>query len=160
MSKYQVIVGRYEPMLLHKLGGGPVPAKIDTGAYRSAIHSSNIRVVTHKDGTKVLKATLLDHPTCAHAIEAEFTKFEKVEVTNSFGDKESRYEVDIRVKLGPKVATTRFTLADRSRSAFPILVGRKLLKGRFVVDVSHGGRVKRTAIAKHFKGDLPEDFEV
>jgi len=29
-----------------------------------------------------------------------------------------------------------FTLADRSKNNFPVLIGRKTLKGKFLVDVS------------------------
>lgn len=157
MASYPVIIGRSEVLEIVDKGDG-IPAKIDTGAYRSAIHSSNIRVVTKKDGTKILKATVLGHPVYKESFDMEFTSFEKVVVTNSFGQQEPRYEVRIRVKLGPKVVSTLFTLADRSKNFFPILVGRKLLKRRFIVDVSNSGLVNRTEIKKSFKGLLPDDF--
>lgn len=157
MASYPVIIGRSESIELVDLGGN-IPAKIDTGAYRSAIHSSNIRVVKQKDGTKVLKATVMGHQIYPEAFDMEFTDFEKVVVTNSFGQQEPRYEVSIRVKLGPKIVTTAFTLADRSKNFFPILVGRKLLKRRFFVDVSNSGIVNRAQLKQQFNGLLPDDF--
>lgn len=157
MSKYPVIIGRSETIDIVGHANG-IPAKIDTGAFRSAIHGSNIRVVKRKDGSQVLKADLLGHPLSKTTIPMEFDRFEKVVVTNSFGHKESRYEVRLRVKLGPKVVTTLFTLADRSNNFFPILVGRKLLKRRYFVDSSQSGLSNRAELKKTFKGDLPDDF--
>lgn len=142
MSKFQVIIGRSEKLSFPEFVLN-VPAKIDSGAYRSSIHAKSIKL-TKKGGKEVLKVELLGHPTSPVVYEQEFTEFEKVSVTNSFGQEETRYEVKLKTKLGSKVFTTSFTLADRSNNLFPILVGRKLLKGRYVIDVAKTGvdRVK------------------
>lgn len=157
MSKYPVIIGRSETIDIVGCASG-VPAKIDTGAFRSAIHSSEIKVTKNKNGVEVLTAKLLGHPLAKKSTRMEFERFDTVVVTNSFGHKEQRYEVRLRVKLGPKVVTTLFTLADRSNNFFPILVGRKLLKRRYIVDSSQSGLSNRAQLKKTFKGDLPDDF--
>lgn len=134
MAKFQVIIGRAETLdLVGRVFN--VPAKVDTGAFRSSIHATNVRL-EKRDGVKVLACDLLGHPCYPEAHPFETKTFNQVQITNSFGQEETRYEVNIRIKLGPKIVTTSFTLADRSKNLFPILIGRKLLKGRYIVDVS------------------------
>ncbi len=156
MSKYNVIIGRTEQLDIPGVVLN-VPAKIDTGAYRSAIHCKNIKLAS-KNGEKLLKVELLGHPCSPVVYPMEFQEFEKAMVTNSFGHEEERYEVRLRVKLGPKVFTTSFTLADRSNNLFPVLVGRKMLKNRFIVDVSKAG-VDRIKLKKDFGIKTPLDEE-
>jgi len=156
MSKYQVVISRNETIDLVGLVEG-VPAKVDTGAFRSAIHATNVKV-EKRDGRNALTCTLLGHRTSPQSYPFETTKFSKVSVTNSFGREEKRYEVQLRVKLGAKVFNTSFTLADRSKNLFPVLIGRKLLKGRFMVDVSTS-RINRLMLKKQFGVQLPDDEE-
>lgn len=157
MTKHPAIIGRSESIDIIKAGSN-IPAKIDTGAFWSAIHSSNVRIVKNKDGRQVLKATLLGHPLHPEAYDMEFADFENLVITNSFGQQENRYGVKLRVKLGPKVVTTVFTLADRSKNFFPILVGRTLLKRRFLVDVATSGIANRAQMKRKFKGLMPDDL--
>ena len=42
----------------------------------------------------------------------------------------------MRVALGSVEEVIEVTLTDRAKYTFPLLVGRNLLKGRFLVDVS------------------------
>lgn len=156
MTKYQVVIGRTEKIdLIDRFLG--IPAKVDTGAYRSSIHARNIKVTT-KNGAKTLSCDLLGHPCSPESVKFETTKFTRVSVTSSFGAEEKRYEIVLKVKVGPKVFNTSFTLADRSNNLFPILIGRKLLKGRFMVDVSKSG-VDRTALKKGSGVKWPTDEE-
>ena len=135
--KYRLLIGRNEPVMLYEHDPElQVPAKVDTGAYRSAIHCTDIKLVTRKDGTKKVKGILLKGHPCAFGKEFPFetTQFERVRVANSFGHTEYRYEIKLRIKIGPLVFINTFTLADRSKKLFPILLGRKALKNRFQVD--------------------------
>lgn len=147
MSKFQVIIGRSEKLSFPEFVLN-VPAKIDSGAYRSSIHAKSVKL-TKKSGVQVLKVELLGHPCSPVVYPMEFTEFDTVSITNSFGQEETRYEVKLKVKLGSKVFTSSFTLADRSNNLFPILVGRKFLKGRFVIDVSKTG-VDRVKLKQEF----------
>ena len=83
MSKYLMILGRSEPISFPKLNIEDVPAKIDTGAYRSAIHCTKAKVVTQEDGTEILRFTLLNNHPCAVASEViETPNFSRVVVAN------------------------------------------------------------------------------
>lgn len=159
MAKFLVIIGRAEKM---DLAGRctSIPAKIDTGAFRSSIHATDIKVEKHGK-SEVLTCNLLGHPVYPEKCAFETKNFRKVSITNSFGHEEERYEVNIRIKLGPKVVQTSFTLADRSGNLFPILVGRKLIKGRYIVDVSMANidrRIlkKRAGLSKLDEEDLEQ----
>jgi len=153
---HKIIIGRSEamsfvdPAILH------VPAKTDTGAYRSAIHASDIFI--DKEG--FLNFTLFgNHPIFNNiAIKSKTNKFQEVFVANSFGHREARYEVKLKVKLGPKVFFATFSLADRSKKIYPILLGRKLLNGRFLVD-SDKSSVNRLELKEKYSIKMPGDEE-
>ncbi len=153
---HKVIIGRSEVLTFVGSEAINVPAKTDTGAFRSAVHASNITVDEHD----VLSFDLLGgHPVCgamAHRVEAE--EYKKVWVANSFGEREERFEVKLKVKLGPKVFHARFTLADRSKKIYPILLGRKLLNHRFLVDSSETS-LDRVTLKQQYGIEFPNDEE-
>jgi hypothetical protein len=134
-----------------------IPAKVDTGAYRSAVHADNIRL---SDDGKTLHFRLLGgHPVCgALATEMSATDFKTVFIANSFGEREERFEVKLKVKLGPKIFPATFSLADRSKKIYPILLGRKMLNNRFLVDTSHA-QIDRVELKKKYDIVFPADEE-
>lgn len=154
---HKVIIGRSE--LLHFLDESiaDIPAKVDTGAYRSAVHASDIKLL---DDGKTLSFRLLgDHPVCGSlAVTLTTQKFTKVSVENSFGHREERYEVKLRVKLGPKIFTAAFSLADRSKKIYPILLGRKMLNNRFLVDTAYS-QIDRVELKERYGILFPLDEE-
>jgi hypothetical protein len=134
VANFPSIIGRSE--LLEFVDQSiKVPAKIDTGAYRSALHFKSAEEVD-RDGKRVLKVELLGHPSFPGTFLLELPEYELVSVKNSFGVREVRYKIRLKVKLGSKVFWSSFTLADRSNNLMPVLIGRELLYDRFVVDVS------------------------
>ena len=153
---HKVIIGRSEELSFVDVGVNNIPAKTDTGAYRSAVHASNIKL--NKDGQ--LSFLLLgNHPVCgALATEITTDKFKEVKIANSFGHEEKRYEVRLRVKLGPKIFIAQFTLADRSKKIYPILLGRKLLNHRFLVDSAESS-LNRVELKKKYGIKFPKDEE-
>jgi hypothetical protein len=57
-------------------------------------------------------------------------------IRNSFGVAELRYVIELRLVLFGEIIQTEFSLADRQQLRFPVLLGRRLLRNRFVVDVA------------------------
>lgn len=153
---HKVIIGRSELLSFVGTDAVNVPAKTDTGAYRSAVHATNIQLSEHN----VLSFDLLGgHPVCgpmAHRVVAE--EYKKVWIANSFGEREERFEVKLKVKLGPKVFHAHFTLADRSKKIYPILLGRKLLNHRFLVDSAETS-LNRVDLKKRYGIEFPNDEE-
>lgn len=155
---HKVVIGRAE--LLHFLDFeiADIPAKTDSGAYRSAIHAANVQLI--ENDTKLKFDILGGHPVCGSLTQTIIAdKFKKVGVANSFGHREDRYEVWLRVKLGPRVFKASFTLADRSKKIYPILLGRKLLNGRFVIDTDKTS-VNRIELKKEYGIEMPADEEL
>jgi hypothetical protein len=156
LSKHSVIIGRAEYVDIKDVVLN-VPAKIDTGAFRSSVHCSDV-FVSEKDGKPVLKVKLLGHPVSPVIYDLVFEEYEEVEVTNSFGHAEKRFEVKLKLKIGSKVFTTSCTLADRRNNLFPVLIGREALRKRFVVDVSQSS-VDRVKLKKEYGIKHPLDRE-
>jgi len=155
MSKYQTIIGRFEYVDINKVPR-PIPAKIDTGAFRSSIHVSDIEEVTVK-GKRALKFTVLGHPGHLDSAKVTTRKFNQVQVKSSNGHESTRYEVKLRIRLGYKNFITSFTLADRSSNAFPILIGRDALRNRFLVDVTKVGVKRAELIAALIESQLDQE---
>ena len=59
-------------------------------------------------------------------------------VASSNGAVQRRYAVRLLVKIKGKKIRGYFTLADRSQQAYPVLIGRNILRGKFLVDVESG----------------------
>jgi hypothetical protein len=151
MKKYPVVIGRFEHIdVVGKLEN--IPAKIDTGAYRSSIHASDIQVVK-KQYKEILRFTLLGHPVFRRKRTLETRTFRKLKIKSSNGHVSERYEIMLKVRLGYKVFTTPFTLASRDENVFPVLVGRKAMNKRFLVDPDRAGmsriELKLAAVKVH-----------
>ncbi len=125
------IIGGSDRIDLPDYGLENIQARIDSGAKSSSIHASYIREVKKGD-TTVLKFCLLGN----RKLHFEATEFTKRRVKSSNGHIQERYLVKMRIVLFGRKFKTDFTLAQRKEMKYPILLGRKLLKGKFVVDVA------------------------
>lgn len=114
-------------------GINKIPAKIDTGADTSAIWASHVDM--GPDG--ILSFVLFDEKSPFYTGKTiTTTDYLARSVRSSHGDTQIRYRVKLPIMLGGETFTTTFTLANRSRNNFPILIGRHTLENRFLVDVS------------------------
>jgi hypothetical protein len=128
-----------------------IPAKIDTGADSSSLWASNI-VVT-KNG--VLKFTLFAEGSKYYTGEVIKRKaFRAAVVRSSNGHEQIRYRTEIPVKIAGKRVRVGFYLSDRSANDFPILLGRRTLNKKFLVDVS----VKEYKTAPKIKRGIYEEL--
>lgn len=135
MAIYKTIIGRAETINFPARMLQGIPAKTDTGAYLSAVHATDIQEITKPNGKKVLKFNLLnDHSSVDSSREIQVSSYSKKVVENSFGHRQERYVVKLKVAIAGKTFRTDFGLTDRSKKAFPILLGRTLINKRFIVD--------------------------
>lgn len=134
--KDKLIIGRTDLADFPKLGLEAIPVKIDTGAYTSSIHCRDIKVVS-KGGKDVLTFILLDpsHPQFEAEVFSTDTFREKV-VKSSNGQSETRFLIKTNIRLFGKKYAISLTLSERGEMRFPILIGRKFLMGKFIVDPS------------------------
>lgn len=126
------IIGRKSYIEFPLQGISGVPAKIDTGADSSAIWASDI---VEKDGKLSFKLFDITSPLYTGK-EIQLKQYKLISVKNSFGKAEFRYKVTMTAIIEGKKMNVRFTLADRSNSSQPVLIGRRTLKGKFIVDVT------------------------
>ena len=127
-------IGRAEVISFPEQGLENVPARIDTGAKTSSVWASHIKL---EDGK--LTAVLFGEGNAAYTGDPiTFTEFGVAVVANSTGHVQERYKVRMLVKLRGKKIRAWFTLADRSTQVYPVLIGRNVLLGKFIVDVKIG----------------------
>lgn len=129
-------IGRIEKVNLVDLGFLNLDSKIDSGASTSALHAQNIRKVKQDDKYYV-KFRMLDksHPAYEdNDIILPLYRTKLVKSSNGFTQK--RYSIQTRMKLGKKIYRVEFTLTDRKDMRYPILLGTKFLRKKFLIDVS------------------------
>jgi hypothetical protein len=109
-----------------------VEAKIDTGADSSAVWASDIN-----EKNKELSFRLFDVDSPHYTGKVIRTSDYKVtNVKNSFGDSEERYKVKLKLSIAGKNINSTFTLANRGKNSYSVLIGKRTLHGKFLVDVS------------------------
>lgn len=130
------MIGKVDKMDLPSLGLFDLECKIDTGAYTSTIHCSKVKVVI-ENGVKQLNFWVLDrlHPQFNDMVHTA-TDFSVKRVRSSNGVLEERYAVKTEAVLFGKRYPITFTLSDRKKMRFPVLLGRKFINRKFLVDVS------------------------
>ena len=115
------------------MGTKKVPAKIDTGADSTSVWASNIKM--SDDG--VLSFTLFDKSSPFYTGEViERTDYSTVVTRNSHGGEKIAYRTHLQVKLAGRRIKILATLSDRSKNNFPVLIGKRSIRGKFIVDVS------------------------
>ena len=110
-----------------------VPAKVDTGADSSSLWATNIRV--GEDGK--LRFSLFGEGSPYYNgkvfVRDQYTV---AKVRNSTGHLQIRYQTQFVVKVAGRKIRVTFNLSDRSKNTYPILLGRRAINKKFLVDVS------------------------
>lgn len=139
----RVTIGWREWVALPDLGIGAIKAKVDTGARSSALHAFDVEFLP---GSGPRRVRFRVHPLqreTRRTVTAEAVLLGERRVRNSGGGVELRPVVRTAVELLGMRWPIELTLTNRDAMGFRMLLGRKALEGRFVVDVSRsflGGR--------------------
>lgn len=111
-KRSKTLIGQLERVTLSsKTGKRTVTARIDTGAMLSSIDV--------KLAAKLKLGPIIE-----------------VKVVNSSHGSSVRPVVFAKVKLQGRTINGRFTVYDRKRMKYPVLIGRNILKGKFIIDPS------------------------
>lgn len=123
-------IGRLDKADFPDLHLKDISIKIDTGAYTSSIHCGNIE--EKEDG---LHCIFLDpeHTEYNHK-PFLFKTYNKIRVKSSNGIAQNRYEIKSNIKIFGKVYKISLSLSNRKEMKHPVLLGRKFLNKKFVVD--------------------------
>lgn len=132
----KLIIGRIEKIAFPEFAISNLDAKIDTGAYTSSLHCHHIEPIKH-NGEEWVQFIVLDpnHPEYeVNPFSCPVLKVRKVKSSN--GQIQERFTIKRKARFFGKLRTIELTLTDRSEMKFPVLIGRKFLSNRFLVDVS------------------------
>lgn len=129
------VIGRTELVDIPEWELYELTAKVDTGAYTSSLHCHHIQPVK-KDDKQFVRFKLLDPSHDIYNDKSfELPVYKTKKVKSSNGQIEERFIVKTNILLAGEEITAQFSLTDRSEMRYPLLIGRKLLRGRFLVDV-------------------------
>lgn len=122
------------------LGLSNIQAKIDTGAKTSCLHAFAVEPFTRDEAQWVRFGV---HPLKQDDTEVVWLEAPVVDqrrVRDSGGHAEQRFVIAVDVVIGQSDAaaafSTEFTLTSRDSMAFRILIGRRALAGRYVVNAA------------------------
>lgn len=129
-------IGRAEYTWLVRDEIKKIPARIDTGARTSSLWASYTReteagleYILFGRGSPFYSGKVIVEPNYSETV-----------VASSNGHVQKRYKVPLTIQVKGSRIKTFFTLADRSTQAYPLLLGRNTLRGKFIVDVQNGSR--------------------
>ncbi len=130
------IIGRREIANLPEFGLDHVDVKVDSGAYTSSIHVSHCKEVETANG-KQLEVIFLDEKHASFDnVKHYFSTFRIKKVKSSTGQEQMRYFIKCTIEILGRKIKTEFSLTERKGMKYPILLGRKLLNNRFLIDTS------------------------
>ncbi len=115
----QTIVGSFEPVKLPALGGVEYIAKVDTGAYRGAVHVDEIEINGKGEAIATLDGKV-------YVFAPELVK--RVKVKSSSGHRAKRAVVNMPIVVQGRTYQTWVGLTSRDKMKFPMLIGRYFLR--------------------------------
>ncbi|MDP5170041.1 MAG: RimK/LysX family protein [Bacteroidia bacterium] len=132
--KKKRLIGRSDKADFPELDLFDIDIKIDTGAYTSAIHCHKIKE-KEIDGERMISFVLLDpsHPQYNKKEYRAKIHKEKL-VKSSNGKSQKRYIIKTKIVLFGKKYSIELSLSERGEMRYPVLIGRKLLRRKFIVD--------------------------
>ena len=123
-------------------------AKLDTGA-----RSSSLDVLEHeifkKDGRDWVRFTVSDRKKTKKVLERPVLKFIRIKRSEAVTTR--RPVIEMRICVGPIAAMTQVNLANRAHLNNPLLIGRRFLENRILVDSGRTFLTKRLTCGKESK---------
>ncbi len=134
--KKKITIGKKDKADFLELGLYDIDIKIDTGAYTSSIHCHKIKEI-EEEGVRYIEFQLLDpnHKDYKYK-KFKVKKFKEKKIKSSNGSEEKRYIIKTKILIFNKSYSIELSLSERSEMRFPVLIGRKLLNNKFIVDTS------------------------
>ncbi|HUH43403.1 MAG: RimK/LysX family protein [Sulfurimonas sp.] len=135
------IIGTKEIISIPDLELYNLDAKVDTGADSNALHCDDIYI----DEDDIVHFRLLDEVHEAyHGKKISLPLYQMKRVKSSNGETQNRPSIRVKVDFFGKSYLTVISLTNRSDMKYPMLIGRKFLAKRFLVDVSQEYLTKQT----------------
>lgn len=126
------IVGRREKISIIDLELYDLDAKVDTGADSNALHCDDIVIED-----EWVSFTLVDEVhESYHGKRIKMPLYKLKNVKSSNAEVQLRPSIKVKVSFYGKQYTTVISLTNRKDMKYPMLIGRRFLSKRFLVDVS------------------------
>ncbi len=134
--KQRTLIGAIDKIDIPEFDLFDIACRVDTGAALSSIHCHHVKFFQRQD-KDYISFQLLDplHPDYQKRT-FRTSKFSERQIKSSFGTMQIRNAITTEIVLFGERIEVALTLADRERMQYPLLLGRNVLKKRFVVDVS------------------------
>lgn len=139
-----VVIGWKERVGFPDWGVRRVRVKVDTGARTSALGADFYNLSDDPLLGRVVELTITfdrKRPDRQTSIRAPLLG--QAIVCNSSGMREQRPVIETTLRLGPVTKPVRFTITNRSRMRFPVILGRRALAGDFLIDVERAFTQKK-----------------
>lgn len=132
----KMIIGRKDKADFVQLELKGIDVKIDSGAYTSSFHCHQIERF-RQDDREWVRCRFLDplHPQY-HDRELSFEIFKIRRVRSSNGQVEERISIQTSIALFGQLYPIELTLTERTDMKYPVLLGRKFLSKKFLIDTS------------------------
>jgi hypothetical protein len=127
------IVGWKENAALPDLNVKNVIAKIDTGANLASIDAADIKIIT-KNNVKYVKFKVMKRNNTVRKTSALLEGYKRIKSSN--GDVEKRPYIKTTLLMDGISKRIELTLTDRGPMEYTMLIGRKALGRRWVVNPS------------------------
>jgi hypothetical protein len=127
------VVGWKENAALPDLNVKNVIAKIDTGANLASIDASDIKIIT-RDKIKYVKFKVMKRNNTVRKTSAPLEGYKRIKSSN--GDVEKRPYIKTTLLMDGISKKIELTLTDRGPMDYTMLIGRKALGKRWVVNPS------------------------
>ncbi|HEY5891041.1 MAG TPA: RimK/LysX family protein [Acidimicrobiia bacterium] len=127
-------IGWREWVALPDLGVSSIQAKVDTGADSSSLHAFN-QERFQRDGVEYIRFEI--HPgkrTKRGALQCESELVMDRKVRNPGGRSELRPVISTPVVLNGVTIRALINLTERDEMSFRMLIGRRTMRGRFLVN--------------------------
>ena len=130
---HKKVIGKKERISILDLELYDLDAKVDTGADSNALHCDDIEI----DENNIVHFTLLDEiHESYHGKRMQIPLYQLKKVKSSNGETQERPSIKVNVEFFGKKYKAVISLTNRADMKFPMLIGRKFIAKRFLVDVS------------------------
>jgi hypothetical protein len=120
-----------------------IKAKVDSGARTSSLHADNLEFFK-KDGKDMVRFVVQPwQRSTKDPVNVEMPVHAMREIRSSSGQAEKRPVIITKIKVAEKIYDAEITLTNRDLMGFRMLLGRELLRGRFLINPGQsylGGR--------------------